>query len=82
MAGEIKPPDNLVKKWIEEDEEFRRIRRRCADWDFINKQPPHIKLALLIYIETGDIYKASRIAKLSLWEFNEIRKKAKIPSIT
>ena len=67
---------------ILEDAFERDVRRKYADWDFINKQPPRIRLALLIYIETGDIYKAARIAELSLYEFNEIRKKAKIPSIT
>jgi len=82
MVNEIRPPKELIKKWEEEDEEARKIRKSMANWDFINKQPPRIKLALIVYIETGDIYKAARIAELTVDEFNEIRIKANIPSIT
>ncbi len=46
----------LREKWVREDEEFRVIRRRMADWDYIMKQPPRVRLALMVYIETGDIY--------------------------
>ena len=77
----LKISQKLLEEWAKEDKELREIRHKYADWDFINKQPPRIRLALLIYIETGDIYKAARIAELSLYEFNEIRKKAKIPEI-
>ena len=82
MVNKIKPPKELIEKWKEEDEEARKIRRKMANWEFINKQPPKIKLALIIYIETGDIYKAAKIAGLTIDEFNEIRIKANIPSIT
>jgi len=82
MVKKIIPPQKLVEEWIKEDEEAKRIRRSKADWNFINKQEPLIKLALIIYIETGDIYKAAKIAGLTIDEFNNIRIKAKIPSIT
>jgi len=82
MVKKVKPSKELLEKWEKEDEEARRIRRENADWDFINKQPPKIRLALLVYIETGDIYKAAKIAGMTIGEFNEIRIKAKIPSIT
>ncbi len=62
-------------------EEARRIRRSMADWDFIEKQPPRIKEALKYYIETGDLYVASRIAGLTIEEFNELRIKARIPNV-
>ncbi len=78
---EVEIPSRLLEKWAREDEEFRRIRRRCADWDFINKQPPHIKAALIYFIERGDRYVAAQIAGLSLDEFNELRKQAKIPVV-
>jgi len=74
--------EELLDEWREEDREFREIRRRKADWNYINKQPPLIKLALIIYIETGDIYKAARIAGMTIGEFNEYRFKANIPNIT
>jgi PaREP6 domain containing protein len=37
---------------------------------------------LLYYIETGDVYVASRIAGMSVAEFNELRIKARVPSVT
>ncbi len=70
-----------VEEWEREDEEFREIRRSKADWDFINAQPPNIRAALLYFIEKGDRYVASRIAGLSLDEFDEIRRRAKIPVV-
>ncbi len=73
--------DELLKKW-EEDREFREIRKKKADWDYIKKQEPRIKLALILYIETGDIYLAARTAGMTVSEFNEHRYKAKIPNIT
>jgi len=78
----IIPPKNLIEKWKKEDEEAREIRRKKADWNFINKQPPKIRAALIYYIEHGDRYVAARIAGLTIDEFNNIRIKAKIPSIT
>ncbi|PUA32581.1 MAG: hypothetical protein B7O98_06340 [Zestosphaera tikiterensis] len=65
----------------EDVDEAKRVRRECADWDFIEKQPPKIKAALKYYIETGDMYVASRIAGLTVDEFNELRVRAKIPNV-
>jgi hypothetical protein len=70
-----------VEEWEKEDREFREIRRRNADWEFIKAQPPHIRAALLYFIEKGDRYVASRIAGLSLDEFDEIRRRANIPVV-
>jgi hypothetical protein len=61
-------------------EEGREVRRREADWDFINKQPPRIRAALIYYIEVGDLYVASRIAGVSMEEMNDLRIKARIPN--
>jgi len=41
-----------------------------------------LKAALKYYIETGDIYVASRIAGVSVDEFNELRIKARVPSVS
>jgi len=65
----------------EDVDEAKRVRREHADWDFIEKQPPKIKAALKYYIETGDMYVASRIAGLTVDEFNELRVRAKIPNV-
>ncbi len=70
-----------VSEWKMEDREAREIRRRMADWDFINKQPPRIRRALILYIETGDLWIASRVAGLTVDEFNELRIKANIPNV-
>ena len=73
----------MSDKFYEEKEKWaRELRRKEADWDFINSQPLRIKLALEFYIEDGDIYVASKIAEMSVNEFNELRIKANIPSVT
>ena len=71
-----------VEGWEKEDREFREIRRRNADWEFIKAQPPHIRAALLYFIEKGDIYRAAKIAGMTVREFNEHRYRARIPNIT
>ncbi|MFZ8794552.1 MAG: hypothetical protein ACO2O2_11810 [Acidilobaceae archaeon] len=66
---------------LEDLEEAREIRRRYANWDYIKKQPPRIRVALEYYVETGDLYVASRIAGVTIEEFNELRIKAGIPNV-
>ncbi|OYT44561.1 MAG: hypothetical protein B6U85_09870 [Desulfurococcales archaeon ex4484_42] len=70
-----------MKEFLEREVKARELRRRMADWEFINKQPPRIREALKYYIEKGDLYVASRIAGLSIEEFNELRIKARIPNV-
>jgi len=71
-----------VEDVLEAFREARELRRRHADWEFIERLPPKLKAALHYYIETGDIYVASRIAGMSVAEFNELRIKARVPSVT
>jgi hypothetical protein len=66
---------------LEDLEEAREIRRRYANWDYIRKQPPRIRVALEYYVETGDLYVASRIAGVTIEEFNELRIKAGISNV-
>ena len=66
----------------EEEAQARELRRKHANWSFINKQPTRIKEALKYYIEKGDLYIASRIACLTVEEFNELRIKAGIPNVS
>jgi len=70
-----------LEKWRRLEEEAREIRRREADWGFIESQPPRIRAALKLYIETGDIRLSARIAELSLDEFRELMRRAKIPLV-
>jgi len=72
-------PEEVVESWRREDVEAREVRRRMADWDFINSQPARFKAALICYIEYGDLYLAARIAGLSIDEFDDLRWKANIP---
>jgi len=60
--------------------EAREIRRRMADWSFIERQPPRIKTALVYYVKTGDLRRAQRIAGLKLEEFIDLIKRAGIPT--
>jgi hypothetical protein len=74
-------PDASIEEWEELEEEAREMRRREADWDFIESQPPRLRAALKFYVETGDLYVASRIADMSIEEFNDLRKRARIPNV-
>lgn len=70
-----------LDRWRRLEEEAREIRRKMADWNFIEKQPPRIREALKYYIEIGDLYVASRIAGVTVEEMNELRKEARIPNV-
>ncbi len=67
--------------YVVDEEKAKEIRKRMADWRFIESQPPRIREALKYYIEKGDLYVASRIAGLTIEEFNELRIKARIPNV-
>ena len=73
---------DFLERWLRQEEEARRIRRKMADWKFIEKQKPRIKYALKYYVETGDLYVASRIAGVTIEEMNELRIKAGIPNVS
>ena len=75
MSGET------LERIKEEENEAKELRRKYADWKFINSQPPRIREALKYYIEKGDMYVASRIAGVSVEEFNDLRIKARIPNV-
>ena len=71
----------IVQEYIRRENTAREIRRKYADWNFIEKQPEPIKTALKILIETGDLWYAAKIAGVPLGKLNEIRRKAKIPLV-
>ncbi len=78
-----KPQENpqRLSELLEEEEEARRLREKAADWEFINKQPPKVREALILYVRTGDLWRASKLAGLKLEEFDELRERAKIPKV-
>ncbi|MEZ0319106.1 MAG: hypothetical protein ABWK05_03810 [Pyrobaculum sp.] len=59
----------------------REIRAREADWEAIERLPPKVKRAVLLYIETGDLYKAAKLAGMPLDEFNQLRIRLRIPVV-
>jgi hypothetical protein len=71
-----------VEEYLKDRErEARELRRREADWDYINSLPPRLRAALVFYVETGDLYVAAKIAGLRVEEFNELRIRAGIPHV-
>ncbi|WP_148683211.1 hypothetical protein [Pyrobaculum ferrireducens] len=70
-----------MEEILAREAEAREMRRREANWDFINSLPPRLRAALVYYIETGDLYVASRIAGMKMEEFNELRIRANIPHV-
>ena len=70
-----------VEGFEEFEREARELRRRSADWEFIEKQPEPVKTALKVLVETGDLWLAAKISGLPVDEFDEIRIKARIPVV-
>ena len=64
-----------------EEAEARELRRRAADWEFIESQPEPLRTALRVLVETGDMRLAAGIAGLGLEEFNELRLRARVPLV-
>ena len=61
-------------------EEFERdIRRREADWSYVNSLPIRIREAVILFIEMGDLRLAQHIARMELEDFLDILRKARIP---
>ena len=58
----------------------REVRRSEADWRFIEAQPPKIKAALKLFIETGDLRLAQSLAGLDLEDFVEVLRRARVPA--
>lgn len=75
-----KPPGH-VAEWLELLQEAREIRRREANWDFINKLPPRLRHALVYYVETGDFRTAAKLAGLGVEEFLEKAREVGIPLV-
>jgi hypothetical protein len=67
---------------LSEDEESaieRDIRRKEADWNFINSLNPRLMWGVKLFIEKGDLRLAQRMSGLDLEDFIEILRNAKVP---
>ncbi len=67
-----------LRRLLEEEEEARRLREKAADWEFINKQPPKVREALILYVKTGDLRRAQRASGLDLEDFLELLRRARV----
>ena len=67
--------------YVASELEAREVRRRMADWAFIENQPPRLREALKYYVEKGDIRMAAKLAGLGIEDFRELLRKAGIPVV-
>ncbi|AJB41971.1 PaREP6 [Thermofilum adornatum 1505] len=70
--------NNIIEELKKREEKAIQIRRKQADWNYINNQPTKLKLALVQYIDTGDLYVSAKIAGITVEEFNETLRKARV----
>ena len=73
--------DLELESVMRELEKARELRRKSADWAYIESRPEPLKTALKIFVETGDLWYASAMTGVPLDELNEERKKARIPLV-
>ena len=68
----------LVGEFRRELERARELRRRSADWSYIESRPEPLRTALKTLVETGDLKLVSQAFSISLDVLNEERIKARI----
>ncbi len=68
-------------EYLKRLEEARELRRRSADWAYIESKPEPLKTALKLLVETGDLWYSAKLSGVPLDELNEERKKARIPLV-
>jgi len=70
----------VIRELEERERKAREVRRKMANWEFIDRQEPKVKAALKFLVETGDLRTASKLAGMNIDELASIAKKANIPS--
>jgi hypothetical protein len=73
--------EEKLEKWRRLEEEAREIRRRSANWEFIESLPKKLKASLIYYIETGDIRTSAKLAGLDIEDFRMLLRRANIPVV-
>ncbi len=73
--------EEKLERWRRLEEEARELRRASADWSFINSQPPRVRAALKLYVETGDIRLAAGLAGMGVDEFRQLLRRARVPVV-
>ncbi|MGC9104391.1 MAG: hypothetical protein ACP5JF_06345 [Candidatus Methanodesulfokora sp.] len=69
------------RKLLEDEESVveREIRRKEADWSFINSLNPRLMWAVKLFIEKGDLRLAQHMSGLDLEDFIEVLRSARVP---
>ncbi len=67
-----------MEEWRAVDEELRELRRRSADWGYIESLPPRVREAVRAYVERGDLREAQELSGLGLDEFIEVLRRARV----
>ena len=70
----------VIRELEERERKAREVRRKMANWEFIDRQEPKVKAALKFLVETGDLRTASKLAGMNIDELASIAKRANIPS--
>jgi len=70
-----------LDEYLKRLEGARELRRRSADWSYIESRPEPLKTALKLLVETGDLWYSSKLSGVPIDELNEERKKARIPLV-
>jgi hypothetical protein len=70
--------EDKLRELEEREREAREIRRREADWAYINSLPPRVKAAVILFIERGDLRLAQRLSGLDLEDFIEHLRRARV----
>jgi hypothetical protein len=70
-----------LDEYLKRLEGARELRRRSADWGYIESRPEPLKTALKLLVETGDLWYSSKLSGVPVDELNEERKKARIPLV-
>jgi hypothetical protein len=62
-----------VDEYLRRLEEARELRRRSADWGYIESRPEPLRTALKLLVETGDLWYSSKLSGVPVDELNEER---------
>ena len=67
-----------LQELIDREREARELRRREADWNYINSLPPRVRAAIKLFIETGNLRLSQKVSGLGLEEFVEHLRRANV----
>jgi len=70
----------MLEDLLKAEEWAREVRRRMADWAFIESQPPRLREALKYLVERGDLRVAAKLAGMGVDELADVAKQANIPT--